>query len=1466
MLENRYFQLNKLLKTYGEKWKSPNDTKFTEAHFIDAVGLFKKLQNPREPYLQLSQYIYSKLKRATPELLLRYLDPDEENNSFLRNLAKDFNDILDDPSLYSEGRFRYLRLSAEARRLLKAYELGPEASDKERPDDAIQCLNRILLEEAYPQEISNNLFQINKIQLVNHDGYEYVKDRGNKYFYIQCLLHGAANKFVGLDKRAKRSSRKNSLSVAADRRMVRPNNFEESLHDFLIKDLQLLFGMYCFIDPRSGTEETAEPFYLTGPFARENQLTPSFTFPFFVNTRNIRGTPEFHKPPDEWLAFYLDLNAKTREQINFKDDFVKFFGSQEWRRNQEPDGPETKYNFFYASSGEMDHTILQWLTCFLVAHRIDLTAPFSISVTRLFRKKKKGVLEKAFARKYSKVTDKFTSSLDGELFIRVNDSAPPKVNGSEPEAHTIYEWLQYFGLLIDTGSEVPTERLLAAIEFFYFHLKYWTSSSEEKIGINTSSYFSRGSYRRTKNYYGDPILAQEPRCHQAVNEFIDLCEQTLPVLSKTYNQVRKTLNNARTLQRGLQEVVRSYLSALQAFAVTGLEERQSFTEYGRFNILSHFFQRNVMPLYNPLLKEETCRGFVIIPIFSNPHESTGNIQKDENTKDLGYFLGLIKDSDSKGRCYFNWRTHSDNVTESETIDFFYNEYLFHLQSFVYNLGFKEVKQIYYKGIEEKHAKEIRRQATHAAIADIINRNQAHHIGSHVSNRATLDKVLERLGKRHSDLSDKTLYLSILDLLNRLNQYRDERSEYLTYLAQYSSPSSAYLFKDVLQPFIENTLLMDNIAANENINYTDRADDGNLIRNKLRLSVTLKNGGAEESFKALYKKRDGSLLYTSEELPYLRYKTDEGFQYETVELSHPDIEVSLPGTLGKHALYSILENFIRNSAKYGRREKDNELIVYIELSNLDDPDHITVKITDNCSRIDDPRKIEWFNESIATPILERRDLGFIDMKVNACLMEGKELSDENCSKALKAGTKGGILFYEFKIAKPKQAVFIGRGNRYIVDQQLAGYSYFKTARAYIEAPISKSFKFAVLDRILENRLSPEKKQQLRSQLPGRVLYYQDVREKLTNGNNPDLLGILYRHWVAGLSNRDRSGSKEPDCQVHLTFQQSSTDRPTKNFKDCKALSGHPILRSYSNQDLPGASFEDRKHHIFYDRHGVMIDDRFQESFAWGEKKHCWILIDKNNPDLDYISRYNLASHAGLLPYELAEAGMLRVLVVDERAAEQSSRAIQDGQRGDDRMKLQKDSYGFNKFDLSKNNLTLFDTAWAANVFIATHLNEVPLKDAIRFEDGDKHVLKVNMTKDRIEYNTNITSLYGECQTKVDENDNLVKKWEIQGNAPRLTSVALRPHVLIIHRTKLKELIDKDRAASERMKKDDLPPVVKRIFSEIPNVIVTTGSGTTHGIKGHFKILPFSTVNELVLGKRVQKLRLSKILLELTRDEI
>lgn len=1283
----------------------------------------------------------------------------------------------------------------------------------------------------------NNFFDAGKIQLAggsDYSGYEYLADRRNKYFYLQCLLHGAAKKLTEEGERTDEFG-----------------DYEDSLLDFLVNELKLLLGMFCFIDPRSGTEDEAQSIYLLGRF-NESELKPSFTFPFFVNTKNIRNNREFHKVPDEWLAFYLDFNTATREHLLFKHDFVKFFGEQDWRRNK---GPEKRHRVFYASSGEIDHTILQWLFCSLRPD-IGLNRPFPIRVSHLLKDKSEVEEDvKECLRRHGQVADSIITTKGVERFLGKPSGKRGRAEKGQPKSATIKEWLQCFGLLNDTGRKLPTERLLAAIEFFYFHLTYRKvekGKGEKEIGLDVEGYFSK--YEGEGGYYSD-WRSGSPGLVEKVEKFIECCENNLPVRNKSYQDIRGRINSHVALDKKLSDVVWSYLSLLEAFAAE--KPGVKFAEYARFNVLSHFFQRYVLPLYSPLHKEQTCRGFIITPIFSNPNKPSDSGAK--NLGNLGYFLGLIKDSDAKGRCFFNWRTHSDSETESGTIAFFYKDYLFYLQKFVYDLGMKEVKQIYYKGIEEKHAREIERQATRAAIADIINRNQAHHIGSHVSNRATLDKILERLGKSHEELEKKNFYLSVLDMLNRLNQYRDERSEYLTYLAQFSSPSSGYLFKDVLQPFIENTLLMDNIAANENINYVPDGD-GRLSSNKLKIYVRLKDGGQRKSLRAVYLNGSDEVLYTSEDLPYLRTTNEKGYEYEKVQLTDEhglevnDIEVSLPGTLGKHALYSFFENFIRNSAKHGFKAEHERLEVIIELSDLENPDRITVEIKDNCSVVSE-ETVAGLNRSIGTRILDRENLGLIDMKVNACLLEARELTDDNCSKALEADkTSDDILFYRFRIARPKKAAFIGCYPQAAGLGQ-SGYYHFPKADDFLNAPINKAFQFAVFgETVLAGLPDAKKRNRFLSQLPARILNYKDVEKDLAEGGAAEILPTLYKHWNARLSN-----SEKPDHQIHITFQQGKREHPTERLSD--AFKDSPILKVYSKDDLidrSRISFDRDRRHIFFDRHGAIMGERrdsFDNSFVRDTKgsgrDHCWILIDKNNTDFDYISRYDL-TQPELLPCELAEAGLLRVLVIDERAAEESVRVF--GEKDEARkLDWRPEFYKFN-LNPGANRLTLFDAAWAARVFIATHLNGAPLKQEIDISAGDKHVLKVDINGGGIAARVNFTSLYATYEsTRV--GGVRTRRWVPDGVQPKLTEIQLKPHVLVIHRTKLKELMGRYGES-----------IVEKVAAEVHCLIVTTGSGTTHGLEGDFKILPFSTLNELLLGRRIQKLRLTKLLLELTKNRI
>ncbi len=195
------------------------------------------------------------------------------------------------------------------------------------------------------------------------------------------------------------------------------------------------------------------------------------------------------------------------------------------------------------------------------------------------------------------------------------------------------------------------------------------------------------------------------------------------------------------------------------------------------------------------------------------------------------------------------------------------------------------------------------------------------------------------------------------------------------------------------------------------------------------------------------------------------------------------------------------------------------------------------------------------------------------------------------------------------------------------------------------------------------------------------------------------------------------------------------------------------------------------------------------------------------------------------------------------------------------KIADDSCGFTKFN-PYASLTLFDIAWASNVFIATHLNGDKLK--VDIDMNNQHYLNVDISNDNILLKTNITSQYGRISSEYCPVSNgIVKKWIFGDNKPAnplITECSFVPDVLIIHRTKLKELVTK----YEKLNID----FVFEILSKYPqlNILVTTGSGTTHGIKGNYKILPFTTLFSLILGNRVKKLHLTKLIMQLNKNKI
>ena len=273
--------------------------------------------------------------------------------------------------------------------------------------------------------------------------------------------------------------------------------------------------------------------------------------------------------------------------------------------------------------------------------------------------------------------------------------------------------------------------------------------------------------------------------------------------------------------------------------------------------------------------------------------------------------------------------------------------------------------------------------TKSATSRIINRNYAHHIGSHVSHRATADKIYERVfGNYDLKIEEKdfaTILKSIVEMENRLTRYKDERNEFISGIESNTHPVPVMFYKDIIQPFIENSLLIDNIAKSEGICWESDdqlKNDGKVKEkgiSKLRIRVfyhkeiihendkilecELKDCCCAEEVPCLYKNDENKTLtdrlsfsdlgidnnwlemmavYNLENkiqttdknknkeqkntcihrLPYFKKLFGkDGKFYRDIDYTLADIEVAMPGTLGSQSIYSLLENHIRNTAKH-----------------------------------------------------------------------------------------------------------------------------------------------------------------------------------------------------------------------------------------------------------------------------------------------------------------------------------------------------------------------------------------------------------------------------------------------------------------------------------------------------------------------------------------------------------------------
>jgi len=782
---------------------------------------------------------------------------------------------------------------------------------------------------------------------------------------------------------------------------------------------------------------------------------------------------------------------------------------------------------------------------------------------------------------------------------------------------------------------------------------------------------------------------------------------------------------------------------------------------------------------------------------------------------------------------------------------------------------------------ERSAEEVIQHATHAAISQVLARNMSHNIGSHVSYKATNNAIKKRIVDLYPHLEVKALYKNenISDWIDfmseKLDKYEIHRNEYL---ADYSlSPQSFRFYKDVILPFCENTLILDNIASMEGASYLKpNGDDNNQLfpKNKLKIRVFIKKKG-EESYREIKAKYpDLSCLFSSDDceeeiiypdnFPYLlknkeeRFSLSDGINSKKIEESDLDVEVLMHSEQG---LYSILENFIRNSAKHNKDKIKETNRLEIRLHLTEEVDRFGLIISDNISKLEAEK---LFNASPQNPGLFHRmksrivadkkqsgkqNLGFADMNINSFLfrfnpsnISNDTLTDnlhlvrvrgnEYKLKAIRITkslpkNKNYKFGYQLKLLKPRKVLWIGEditisdGSEKISSLEKNGIFLCELVSDCTKNRKGSNeiaaFDFVVFYKKFDYKYYLENQ----IHLPARVLVVDNNQEKYEKPNIKYVDGfdniknaedLLEKCWVKWLNRIEKKKTayiyyeknKEAETKLQNLLLDGNNSIKCVNTLDKTIIDNESIAIIY---DHHGKAFKetnlerpDTKTENFYINHSKMFFDKGSDDF-----------VTLNSlPDNDHKRR--------ILSYRLIDAATTNIFILDERIATVANRINDNDNDQEIGMKfLNYDNLNFSRFCYGK-------------VFVLNNITTKTNGDKTIYSEEQNYYLSLQINPDEIKIKVKTDS-------EADEKK-LEKIVRVLGDLNNI-----KKDILVIHRTYLKrETLGLEIKAFLEM--------ADKIFG---SVIVTSGGGYPHNLQEQVRFVPFSIIEQCI-SSRLSKLKL------------
>jgi len=591
----------------------------------------------------------------------------------------------------------------------------------------------------------------------------------------------------------------------------------------------------------------------------------------------------------------------------------------------------------------------------------------------------------------------------------------------------------------------------------------------------------------------------------------------------------------------------------------------------------------------------------------------------------------------------------------------------------------------------------------------------------------------------------------------------------------------------------------------------------------------------------------------------------------VEVAPKDVRIALPGPLGEYAFYSFLENFLRNAAKHNRDKVGSQgLEVTLALSgSTGDPDFYDLAVWDNVTDPDaevtfecDSGKLVRGKLVAKMAKLLRRDLisdtgrlrreawGLAEMKIAAALLGGNwQVTRLAEVLRVEAETPDGQkrLVFKLRLMKPKRIFAVAmiedagdlEANGVIVKGSV------KELRSYLvkrESPASADFFLLDLfpaqgnsnnlpgDKELEELVGQLYMLPFRmvcaippnTNLPGPLAELLGLRKLVVVHEPPPWMneaeGLERWAWRNWLRRWIDEGGQAQQCAVNVFLDQDADEEPTKSWREF--ATGHNSKEQlqlfkvtlnvvHRRDSASHAQEETITRRVFYDRHGRALG-----SHVINLKSDAYIWFDKLSPD---FVRIFTKDPSALLPFQLMEAGLLRILVIDERIAELAGRdsGLPHEDQGPLRWVL--------RLDPTQYKPSAWHLAYAARVLVCTSLSWDGEFEWRWYTNGDFCKVTVNSAE--------IT-----CRCDVGGRTETYSKEDID--------------VCIIHQGILDDL----KCGPEQ--------ALRRLQDLIPLVIVDSGRGIPPGLPGTQKFVPFSVL-EALIGQRPGKLVLSQLLMQLTR---